>query len=120
MEELLNDSTNWDKLLQVLKLTVDMLKSRIYKSDEIWSSLVLEQNFALLDKLQRIEKNEPGFGTIIIPKDGFSKNETLNKQIIAWLKRHKINVYSIDQEIKSLDSLTCQLAQKRVNVLSTD
>lgn len=63
----------------------------------LWNTLVEAQEFALLERLREIEKQ--GYGTIIMPSKGFSKDDTINNMVIDWLRLKDILVYSPESEI---------------------
>lgn len=70
---------------------------------DLWSLLLLEENHKLIKKLRHIEKKEIGWGTIVMPKEGFSKNKKTHKEVLKWLKKRKINILDVKKEIKELN-----------------
>jgi hypothetical protein len=73
-----------------------------YRVQTVWDILAAENNHDLINKLRRCERREPGYETILIPDDGWSKNDDTNDAIMTWLRLHDIHVYSASQEIKEL------------------
>lgn len=71
--------------------------------EAIWTALALEGNNELLRKLHRIENKEPGFGTVIVPRYGFSQNDETHNMILRWLKGKGVNVWSPLNEIANLE-----------------
>jgi hypothetical protein len=62
---------------------------------EIQAFLIQEGNFPLIDKLHRAECREPGYGTIAVPKQGFSENDYIHNSVLEWLKeRPYIHVFN--------------------------
>jgi len=74
-----------------------------YRVKTVWDRLAAENNNELITRLRRVEKGESGYGTIIIPAGGWSKNEITNDVVLAWLKVRDINVYSPAKEIAELE-----------------
>jgi hypothetical protein len=72
------------------------------KSESVWELLVQEDNHDLIEKLHKVERKEKGYGTIVVPKDGFSKNGTTNQAVIDWLEEHDVNVLDPQKEISEL------------------
>ncbi len=59
---------------------------------ELWSRLVLEGNFTLINNLRRAERREPGYCTMAVSKDGFSKDDKTHNLVLWFLKKHRIRV----------------------------
>jgi len=75
----------------------------------IWRTLASESKFDIIEKLKRIERNESGYSTIIVPKNGFSENEETHELILEWLEEKHVNVVSVEKEIRDLnDALNCK------------
>ena len=70
---------------------------------DIWGSLVFEGNHDLIRKLHRVEKDEPGFGTIVVPREGFSSNDETHNMVIRWLKSHNVNILNPFNEEANLE-----------------
>jgi len=82
--------------------------SRITK--DIWRRLACESKHELIKILKRVEKEEGGYGTIIVPPDGFSCDEITHNLIINWLENKGVNVYSVENEVEKLkDALNCKV-----------
>ncbi len=77
---------------------------------DIWRRLACEGKFDVIELLKRVEKEEGGYGTIIIPSGGFSNDEITNRLIIMWLEKKDVNVYSVEEEIKEYEeALYCKI-----------
>lgn len=70
---------------------------------KIHACLVLESNFELIDRLHRIENKEGGYGTIVVPKEGFSENDEVHNLILDWLNAQNINILNVQHEIANLE-----------------
>jgi len=70
---------------------------------DIWVALAIEGNSDLIKLLHRVENNEPGFGTVIIPIIGFSFDDDIHNAVLDWLKRKGINVWSPGNEQACLE-----------------
>jgi len=77
---------------------------------DIWRRLACESKFNVIEILKRVENEEGGYGTIIIPPGGFCKDEITNELVLMWLRAKDVNVYSVDEEIIELyESLNCKI-----------
>jgi hypothetical protein len=72
-----------------LMLWIDRFKN--VKTD-VWLDLLFENNFSLIDKLHHVENKDSGFGTVIVPEQGFSQNDVIHNKVLEWLKKKKVNV----------------------------
>jgi hypothetical protein len=72
-----------------LILWIDRFKN--VKTD-VWLDLLFENNFSLIDKLHHVENKDAGFGTVIVPEQGFSQNDIIHNKVLEWLKKKKVNV----------------------------
>jgi len=70
---------------------------------DIWAVLALEGNFNLINKLHRVERKEGGFGTIAVPREGFSQNDQTHNMVMKWLREHGVNILNPVHEIANLE-----------------
>jgi hypothetical protein len=68
-----------------------------------WQALVEEGNHDLISKLKRAVDGEPGFGTIVVDRKGFSENDDTHNAVLGWLKEKGINVLDVPFEIGNLE-----------------
>jgi len=61
-------------------------------STNIWAALTLEGRMDVIAKLHMVEIGEGGYGTIAVPKEGFSDDDTVHNAVIDWLKDHGVHV----------------------------
>jgi 5,10-methylenetetrahydrofolate reductase len=61
-------------------------------SNQLWTTLALENNTNLISRLHRAERREPGFNVIAVPKNGFSENDETHNAVLDWLQSHEILV----------------------------
>ena len=61
----------------------------------LWGRLAGEGNLELLSRLNRIEKREAGYGTVVVPKEGFSDNDDTHNMVLDWLEARGVNVLNI-------------------------
>jgi hypothetical protein len=71
--------------------------------DELWLALALEGEHALIEKLQKAFNGVPGFGTIAVPREGFSENDRTHNMVIRSLKEHGVNIFDVMFEIGNLE-----------------
>jgi hypothetical protein len=75
---------------------------RVTTRPTVWELLVLEKNFELIEKLKKVEDKEAGYGTIVVPRGGFSSNPETHLAVLAWLKSRRVNVLDVSREIEDL------------------
>lgn len=74
-----------------------------------WLDLVLEGNFALIERLKKAERKEPGFTTVVVHREGFSPNDATHNKVLNWLHKHNINVHNNELMIyKMFNALFCE------------
>jgi hypothetical protein len=69
----------------------------------VWDMLAADGKYDLIRRLQRVERGEPGYGTMIVPEGGWSRDPGTNDRVLCWLKDHRVNVWSPAQEIAELE-----------------
>ncbi len=69
----------------------------------LWEMLLAEGQHDLIEKLRRVEREEGGFGTIVVPEGGFSDNKETHDMVVAWLEKTGTNVLDVKQEITELE-----------------
>lgn len=72
------------------------------KKPDVWEMLLTEGNHDLIEKLRRVERGEGGFGTIVVPPGGFSKNEKTHQLVIDWLSEKDVNILDVEREKSEL------------------
>lgn len=65
----------------------------------LWNRIVGEGNLELLSRLNRVEKREAGYATIVVPKEGFSDNDDTHNMVLDWLEARGVNVLNIGLSI---------------------
>lgn len=73
-----------------------------FTPQSVWDLLAAENQLALIDRLRRVERGEPGYRTVLIPNEGFSKDPKVHQAVLDWLRDHNVNVYNCAQEIAEL------------------
>ena len=69
-------------------------------SKTIYTTLEEENLTEVITLLKKVERKEPGYKTIIAKN--WSTKESTNTEIITWLRKHNVNVYSPETEIDEL------------------
>ena len=67
---------------------------------DLWVRLAIEDRHDLIKKLNRAERREEGFETIVVPKEGFSDDDSTHNMVLDWLEEHEINVLNVGKEIR--------------------
>ena len=76
---------------------------------ELWTRLALEGRHTLLNKLRRAEHREPGFGTIVVTKEGFSDDDETHNLVLKFLRQNNICVFNPGLEAARLErALHCR------------
>jgi len=70
---------------------------------ELWTRLALEGRHALLNKLRRAERREPGFGTIVVKKEGFSDDDETHNLVLKFLRQSSVCVFNPGLEVTRLE-----------------
>ena len=68
----------------------------------LWERLAAEGKFELINKLRRVEQKEPGYGTIVVPKTGFSDDDKTHNLVLDWLECQGVNIMNTRIEIARL------------------
>ena len=66
-------------------------------------NLIDEGNFELIDKLAKAARHEPGYGTIVVTRKGFSRNDFIHNRVLHFLKDNKIHTLNLVHEIGNLE-----------------
>jgi hypothetical protein len=69
---------------------------------DLWAALAAEGNHILMEHLHKAEKGEPGYGTIVVTKAGFSEDDEVHNAVLDWLQEHKINICNPGNDIANL------------------
>lgn len=72
--------------------------------NELWSRLALEGNFKLLHTLQRAERREDGYGTIVVKKEGFSEDDETHNMVLDFLEQIGVHIFNPGIEITKLQA----------------
>jgi hypothetical protein len=72
-------------------------------TDELWAALIEEDKHDLVKILNRVENKDAGFGSIVVPKEGFSKNKDIHISVINWLKDRGVNIIDVKNEESDLE-----------------
>lgn len=76
--------------------TIDQVATeRFSKDEDLWSILWLDNKFDLIKKLQHVEYGTPGFGSIVVPLEGFSENDAVHNLVLRWLEERGVNVVNV-------------------------
>ena len=70
---------------------------------DIWTTLALEGNFDLINKLHRVERKEEGFMSVAVPREGFSQNDQTHNMVMKWLRGRGVNILNPIHEIANLE-----------------
>lgn len=81
-----------------LSRMIDDFIKQVCPTELLWERLATEGNFKLIRKLRRVEMGEPGFGTIVVPKEGFSESDDTHNLVLEWLEERDINVVNLGLE----------------------
>lgn len=74
----------------------------IIEPRDIWVRLTEEGRHNLIRTLQRVERKDPGYRTIVTPKEGWSDNDSTHNAVLSWLKARDVHVLNVGKEIECL------------------
>lgn len=63
-----------------------------YKATTLWDRLMEEGRLDLIARLHEVEIGTPGYGTIIVPHEGFSEDDTTHNMVLDYLEAHGTNI----------------------------
>lgn len=99
----------WELFIQFMETMRDVemdkeKKKRIqFEPKSLWDKLAGEGNYTLIDKLKHVENNDPGFGTIVVPKKGFSEKDDTHNDVLKWLKEQNINILNVGLSVARME-----------------
>jgi hypothetical protein len=88
--------------------------NRKHRSELLWEALVLDGNFALVEKLHYAERKLPGYNIIVVPFKGFSESDQVHNMVLDWCKEHKIKTLNILHEVAALERTQTWKTQEQV------
>jgi hypothetical protein len=90
------------KYLHELRLFNKFVKSKI-TTGQLWDILIKDKKYDLIKVLKHVENKEPGYGSVVVPKYGFSSNRKIHNLVLLWLKERDINIVDVDNTIAYLE-----------------
>lgn len=73
-----------------------------YSPRNLWDRLATEGRHDLITTLRHVELNTPGYGTIIVPPEGYSQDDTTHNMVLDYLNHHHINILNVQLTIEKL------------------
>jgi len=92
----------WSYIMSTFKDLMAPTPRKIQQED-LWVRLTLEKNDALIAKLRHVEAKTPGFGTVVVPKEGYSEDPTTHNMVLDWLHTHGVRTFNPSLEIYKLE-----------------
>lgn len=93
--------------LNELKVALSQLnQSRQIAKDDLWISLLKAGEFDLIQRLSKVESKQCGYESIVVPTNGFCRDNDLNEKIISWLKKKRANIINVKKIVEELQA--CQ------------
>lgn len=74
-----------------------------YQPKTLWDRLAAEGHHALIEKLHRAEKKDPGYNVLLVPTEGYSDDDITHNAIVDWIKEKDILSLNVTHEIACLD-----------------
>lgn len=62
----------------------------LYDPQELWERLAAEGQHDLIATLHHVERETPGFGTVVVPDRGFSEDDVTHNMVLDWLMVHGV------------------------------
>jgi len=63
--------------------------------ETLWNRLFAEGKIELTNKLRKVELQEPGYGTIVMPDEGFSESDATHNLVVDFLDAHNVNIVNV-------------------------
>lgn len=104
----MSEDKNWDRLIELLyaKESFETIKIRpgrvIRIRRSMWDRLEAEGNHSLIAKLKAVERKEAGYGTIVVPEGGFSKDTDTHEEVMQWLRERHVSILNPAALIKEM------------------
>lgn len=70
--------------------------------EALWAALASEGRFELIERLRKALLRMPGYGTIVVTREGFSESDRTHNLVIRWLKAHRIHTMNVIYEVEHL------------------
>jgi hypothetical protein len=90
------------KILRDLKTMLSEVQLSQKTNDDLWTRLLCINKYDLIQLLRNVEKQTPGFTTIIVPSSGFVPDPVLNDLILKWLRHKRVNVLDVKNNIREM------------------
>jgi len=74
-----------------------------YTPQTVWDMLAAEGNLSLIERLKMVEQRYPGYGTMVVPEEGYSDDDDTHNAVIDWLRAHDVNVLNTRTTIARLE-----------------
>ncbi len=69
---------------------------------ELWARLALEGKFGLIKTLQRAERHESGYTTLVVKDEGFSEDDETHNKVLSFLQGIGVEVFNPNLEAARL------------------
>jgi hypothetical protein len=63
-----------------------------FKAETLWDRLMEEGRDDIISKLHEVEIGTGGYGTIVVPPEGFSEDDTTHNMVLDFLQAHGTNI----------------------------
>lgn len=80
------------RLMEELQNMTEIPERGYFRAETLWDRLISEGNLDLISKLHNVEAGLPGYGTIVVPHEGFSEDDTTHNMVLEYLQSHDINI----------------------------
>ena len=74
-----------------------------YQPKDLWDHLTADGKLDLVSRLQRIQNHEDCFEWLVVPKEGFSEDDTTHNAVIDWAHLNNIRLINMTKEITELE-----------------
>ena len=71
-------------------------------TEKLWELLVEDGKHDLVKILQHVENKDIGYGSIVMPAQGFSEDDNIHNMVLDWLLERNINIVNVGHEIACL------------------
>ena len=70
----------------------------------LWELLALEGRHDLLSTIHHVELKTPGYGTVVVPEEGFSENTDTHNMVLDYLRIQGVMTLNVGAVVARLQS----------------
>lgn len=76
---------------------------RVSYHPTMWEQLALEGRHSLITTLRHVEQGTPGYGTVVVPTEGYSDNTDVHNAVLEWLRARDVLSLNVSLQVALLE-----------------